>query len=148
MPRGRPPYQPTDKARGLVRGLALAGTTEESIARIVGIDPKTLRKYYRDELDLATAQACANVARALYETAIDRKAGVKHVTAAMFFLECKGGWRRKETLPPGAPDPAAPGGGGPQVVRIEFVGPAGGEELGSGPLEADVAAAPEPAAAA
>jgi hypothetical protein len=46
--------------------LATDGTNEDIIVRVLGCDPKTLRKYYREELDLSHARANAAVAGSLY----------------------------------------------------------------------------------
>src|SRR5690625_6660148 len=48
---GAPPHEPTRVTRELVQLHAMVGTRQETIAEIIGIDPKTLRKYYRNELD-------------------------------------------------------------------------------------------------
>jgi hypothetical protein len=43
--------------RRQVEAMAAYGIPEPDISRVVGIDPKTLRKHYRDELDLGTTKA-------------------------------------------------------------------------------------------
>src|SRR4051812_134730 len=48
---GRPSHEPEAGHRKQVEALAGFGVPETDIARVIGIDPKTLRKYYRDELD-------------------------------------------------------------------------------------------------
>jgi hypothetical protein len=55
---------------------------------VVGIDPKTLRKYYREELDLGEAKANAQVAGFLFNAA---KNG--NVTAQIFWLKTRAKWR-------------------------------------------------------
>src|SRR5690242_14363816 len=40
-----------------VEAMAAYGVPEESIARVVGIDPKTLRRHYREELDTGQIKA-------------------------------------------------------------------------------------------
>lgn len=67
---------------------ATIGTTEATIARIVGISEPTLRKYYRDELDLAFAQANATVGGALF-----KKAAGGDTVAAIFWMKTRAGWR-------------------------------------------------------
>lgn len=44
---------------------------QDQIAIILGIDPKTLRKYYREELDTGKAKANAEIGQTLYQKAID-----------------------------------------------------------------------------
>jgi hypothetical protein len=60
-------------------------------ARVVGIDPKTLRKHYRDELDTGQIKATAKVAEFLFRKATTE--GSQAVTAAIFWLKTRGGWR-------------------------------------------------------
>ena len=67
------------------------GVPELSIARVVGIDPKTLRKHYREELDTGQIKATAKVAESLFRKATSD--GSQSVTAAIFWLKTRGGWR-------------------------------------------------------
>ena len=68
--------------------MAAYGIPEPDISRTVGIDPKTLRKHYRDELDLGTTKANAQVAGFLFNSA---KNG--NVTAQIFWLKTRARWR-------------------------------------------------------
>ena len=63
---GRPRHKPDPAQRRQVEALAAYGIPEPDIARVVGIDPKTLRKHYRDELDLGETKANAQVAGFLF----------------------------------------------------------------------------------
>jgi hypothetical protein len=58
---------------------------------VVGIDPKTLRKHYRDEIDLGATKATAKVAEFLFRKATTE--GPQCVTAAIFWMKTRGGWR-------------------------------------------------------
>ena len=62
-----------------------------TIARVVGIDAKTLRKHYREELDTGQIKATAKVAESLFRKATGD--GSQSVTAAIFWLKTRGGWR-------------------------------------------------------
>jgi hypothetical protein len=85
----RPSFTPTAEDRRLVECLAAVGIRQADIARRIGIrSPKTLRKHFRTELDLAAIDANANVARSLYKKAIDGD-----VAAQTFWLERRAGWR-------------------------------------------------------
>jgi hypothetical protein len=64
------------------------GIPEHDIARVVGIDPKTLRKHYRDELDMGETKANAQIAGFLFNAA---KSG--NVTAQIFWLKTRARWR-------------------------------------------------------
>ncbi len=84
----RKPHEPTPATRQIVQLHATVGTKHETIAAIIGIDDKTLRKYYRDELDLATAQANATIGGALFNKA---KGG--DTSAQIFWMKTRAGWR-------------------------------------------------------
>ena len=47
---GRRAHKPDPAQRRQVEAMAACGIPEPEISRTVGIDPKTLRKHYRDEL--------------------------------------------------------------------------------------------------
>ena len=57
---GRPRFKVTTENRKTVRALAGYGMTHEQIAQIIGIrSTKTLRKHFRLELDMGSAEANA-----------------------------------------------------------------------------------------
>ena len=68
--------------------MAAYGIPEDNISRVIGVDPKTLRKHYRDELDLGETKANAQVAGFLFNAA---KNG--NVTAQIFWLKTRAKWR-------------------------------------------------------
>jgi hypothetical protein len=68
--RGIPPHKPTVKNKNKVKKHVMVGTPQELIADIIGIDAKTLRKYYREELDQALAIANSEVGGVLYRKAM------------------------------------------------------------------------------
>ena len=68
--------------------MAAYGIPADDIARVVGVDAKTLRKYYRDELDLGETKANAQVAGFLFNSA---RSG--NVTAQIFWLKTRAKWR-------------------------------------------------------
>jgi hypothetical protein len=100
---GRPGHQPTPQTQELVRTLNIAGWNEERIAAVVGngIDAKTLRKYYRDQLDLGKAQVDAMVTQCLVLKAIGGqpipgqplKWREAETTAAIFYAKTRMGWK-------------------------------------------------------
>ena len=63
-------HQPTDETRRLVESSSGLGLPHESIAVLVGIDDKTLRKYYRHELNVGKAKANGQIAKTLYQKAL------------------------------------------------------------------------------
>ena len=89
----RNPHEPSKESRQLVKLHATIGTTQAIIANILGIDVKTLTKYYRTELDQAVAQANASVGGALFNKA---KGG--DTTAMIFWMKTRAGWREKHDV--------------------------------------------------
>ena len=87
----KPHYKPTPEQRAQVESLAAYGTPQETIASVLKIDPKTLRKHFRDELDNAAPKANAAVAQSLYKKATGD--GPQAVTAAIFWAKCRMGWK-------------------------------------------------------
>lgn len=100
-----------DVLREKVRSLASVGVPQDDIARIIDCDPKTLRKYCRDELDRGTAEANAEIAGRLFAIA---KAG--NVVAQIFWLKTRAHWREREA--PEDPIPGTDAGFTGQVVLI------------------------------
>lgn len=84
----RKPHKPNADQRNAVQLHTTIGTDQETIARILGIDPKTLRLYYRDELDLAKAKANATIGGALFNKA---KGG--DTAAMIFWMKTQAGWK-------------------------------------------------------
>jgi len=67
------------------------GVPEADIAGVIGIDPKTLRKHYRSELDHGHVKANAKVAENLFRKATGD--GREAVIAAIFWLKTRARWR-------------------------------------------------------
>lgn len=83
------PHEPTDKTRAEVKALGSMGNRHEDIARYIGIDKKTLYKYYRKELDAGLIATNQRVAQALFKQATEQNS----TTAAIFWLKCHAGWK-------------------------------------------------------
>ena len=66
---GRRAHKPDPLQRRQVEAMAAYGIPEPDISRVVGVDPKTLRKHYRDELDMGSTKANAQVAGFLFNSA-------------------------------------------------------------------------------
>jgi|TARA_R110000824_G_scaffold98817_1_gene235571 hypothetical protein len=71
----KPTFKPTDDERKLVEQMTAVGIPQESVCRIIrgGIDDKTLRKHFRDELDTALIKANAKVSGMLYNNCMSGK---------------------------------------------------------------------------
>ena len=64
-----PAYQPSDKDRRIAEALAGWAIPQERIARVIGVDPKTLRKHFPDELSVGSAKLEAQLAQNLLRIA-------------------------------------------------------------------------------
>lgn len=91
----QPAHKPTSDQRKMVEAMSAYGIPQDDISAVVGIDRNTLAKYYRQELDQASAKANAKVAERLYDRAINGD-----VKAMMFWLERRGGdaWKNKPVV--------------------------------------------------
>ncbi|WP_244408254.1 hypothetical protein [Roseomonas fluvialis] len=72
------------------------GVPHTDIATFLGIDAKTLRKHFREELDRGTTEANAKVAQSLFQMATQGK----NVAAAIFWMKARAGWREKVEIKP------------------------------------------------
>jgi hypothetical protein len=89
---GRPRFTPSDEQRRMVRAMAGFGVPQDDIALVVKCSPPTLRKRFRDELDVATIEANARVAQCLYQQATTPG----NIAATIFWLKARAGWREKQ----------------------------------------------------
>ena len=101
---GQKPYEATDEKRAMAEKMAGLGIPQDQIAMVMGISDVTLRKYYRDQLDVGVAKANSLVAQNLFNIATSKETGA--VAAGIFWMKTRGGWR--------------------ETVRQEHVGPDGG----------------------
>ncbi len=102
--RGRPPFEPTDAQRAVVRALRANGVDHETIATYLGIHERTLYKYFREEMDRGIALFTAEVGLKLAD-----KIRAGDTTAIIFWLKARARWRtvdRDDDAPP-APTGAA-----------------------------------------
>ncbi|MGB3667888.1 MAG: hypothetical protein WA963_13075, partial [Bermanella sp.] len=86
-------HVPTKGQRDTVSLHAMVGTPQETIASILNIDSKTLRKHYRDELDSALAKANATIGGSLFN-----KAKNGDTSAQMFWLKTRAGFSEKKDI--------------------------------------------------
>lgn len=96
---GRPRFRPSEKDRKTVHTMAAYRVPEEQIARTIGrcgISPKTLRKYFRRELDTGLALANAKLAKTLFQMATSGE----HPAATIFCAKTRLRMREKATAPP------------------------------------------------
>lgn len=67
----------------MVQGMAAVGVPEDDIAKVLSVAPKTLRKHYRSELELAHIEANAKVSGSLFSIATSRDAEGKPLPGAV-----------------------------------------------------------------
>jgi hypothetical protein len=82
--------------------MAAYGIPEADIATVIAIDPKTLRRHYRRELDTGHIKANTRVAEFLFRKATTD--GHQCVTAAIFWLKTRARWKETAVEEPKAPD--------------------------------------------
>ena len=88
----RPSHKPTDQTRLIVRNLRAASMTSENIAKHFEIDPTTLRKHYRHELDTGKTSVDAIVIDKLIQAIEDG-----NVTSIIFYLKTRLGWKESSS---------------------------------------------------
>tara|TARA_Y100000310_G_scaffold193077_1_gene193037 strand:+ start:915 stop:1256 length:342 start_codon:yes stop_codon:yes gene_type:complete len=88
----RPKHQPTKETRELAAEWSGYGIPQEGIARKIGINADTLRKYYAEELAGGIAQANQAVAGSLFRMAT-AGSGKGQVAAAIFWAKTRMGWK-------------------------------------------------------
>ena len=94
----KPLHQPTEKTRAEIIALRSYGVPIKEVAAYIGIDDKTLYKYYRKELENSAIKANANVGKFLYQAASGQAltTGATYsdcVRAAMFWAKTRMGWK-------------------------------------------------------
>ena len=99
---GRQRYKPKGERRELVLKLAGLGVPQDQIAMLVKCSPKTLRKHFHGELARGSAEANAQVAGFLFQSA---KNG--NVAAQIFWLKSRGRWKESPHDAPDVFDPVA-----------------------------------------
>jgi DNA-binding XRE family transcriptional regulator len=89
---GKPPYEPGPEQRNLVAIASASGMKQEDIAKALGIDKKTLRKHFREELDEGHAKVLASIKMTAYQMALSGN----QPAMTMFILKTQCGWREVE----------------------------------------------------
>ncbi len=87
-------FEPTEEQRRTVRAMSGFGIPQEDIATFLEIEPKTLRKHFRRELDRGMVEATAKVAQSLFQMATSGN----NVAAAIFWMKARAGWRDRPDL--------------------------------------------------
>lgn len=104
------------EVRDRVEALAAYGTPHTEIARVLRLELEVLRTDYEEQLAIGRTKANSRVAEALYRTAI--AGGREGVTAAIFWLKARAGWKETSVHELAA----AEGSGAMEPLKIVFVG--------------------------
>ena len=91
---GRKPFTPTEEQRRTVRAMAGFGVPQDDIALVLRTTSRTMRKWFRDELDVAAVEANARVAQCLFQQATTPGS----IAATIFWLKARAGWREKQQV--------------------------------------------------
>ena len=110
--RGNQPHTPTIATQTQAREFSAAGLTQEQVAALMGVDPKTLRRYYWDEIHEGKAQAVLDVGKNIL-TMAKSETHKSAFQAAQFYLQSQAGWTKQDGLTLTGPD------GGP--VQVEHI---------------------------
>jgi hypothetical protein len=89
------PHEPTEVTRKTVKAMTGYGIPQDDIALVLGINSRTMRKYYKAEIKVAAPEANAQVVQSLFKTAVGG-----NVTAQIWWTKTRMGWREKPTDEP------------------------------------------------
>jgi hypothetical protein len=103
---GRPPFEPTAKHREQVEALTGLMVPQASVARFLDIDVKTLKRYFRDELDHGREHTVGKLKAIIYAAA--RQGSIR---AATYLLDRMGVWPEPEN-----------GAAAPHELKIHVIG--------------------------
>lgn len=86
-------FKPSSREKRLVKALSACGNSHEEIAKMVGITPGMLRKYFRDEMTVGGVQANAKVLGSIFKAATQDN----NMTAAIFWAKTQGSTKQKRS---------------------------------------------------
>ena len=113
---GRPPHEPTEATRAIVRTLAASGVSDYEIAKKLGIALNTLKKHYPEDLDGGWVDGMYDASLVIM-TAMKSKDMDKSMEAAKFFLSRRGRglWSEQKNI-----EVSGPNGGAIPVAPIDL----------------------------
>lgn len=91
---GNPPWAPTDEQRKQIESMSGMGIRQDDMAKILDVDPKTLRKHCRKELDQGSIKATMKVAQNLFKQATEEN----NTAAMIFWMKARAGWTEKSEV--------------------------------------------------
>ncbi len=91
--RGPKPHEPTEATREVVKAMSAYGAPQWFIARKIGICEKSLRQYYRNELDEGMAEADMQISEMLFN-----KCRKGDTTAIIWYEKTRKGFREQQKI--------------------------------------------------
>ena len=104
------PHKPTDDLRRQVEQASGLGLPHDQICALISISDETLRKYYGPELGMGKAKASAQIAKMLFNKAVQGG----DTTAMIWWTKAQMRWAETQRHEQSGPD------GGPQDLRITW----------------------------
>ena len=99
-----PQHVPDATTRSYVEAMSLIGASHDDICAALklrghaDIGRRTLERYYQLELELGSTMATASVVASLYRAALKAATDAKFISAAIFWMKTKGGWRERDRM--------------------------------------------------
>jgi hypothetical protein len=90
---GAKPYEPSEHERKQVAAMAAIGIPQEDIALFIGIDAKTLKSHFDEDLRLGSTRANAQVGGNLFKAATGDPTDKACVTAMIWWTKARMNWR-------------------------------------------------------
>ncbi|MFL6417010.1 MAG: hypothetical protein ACJ74Y_15215 [Bryobacteraceae bacterium] len=88
-------FKASSRDKHLVKALTACGSSHEEIAKILGVKPSMIRKFFREEMELGGMQANAKVLGSIFKAATQDN----NMTAAIFWAKTQGVAKRKRSTP-------------------------------------------------
>jgi len=104
------PHKPTDDLRRQVEQASGLGLPHDQICALISISDETLRKYYGPELGMGKAKASAQIAKTLFNKAVQGG----DTTAMIWWTKAQMRWAETQRHEQSGPD------GGPQELKITW----------------------------
>ncbi|MSQ98118.1 MAG: hypothetical protein EXR85_02295 [Xanthomonadales bacterium] len=104
------PHKPTDDLREQVESASGLGLPHDQVCALIGISDETLRKYYGPELGMGKAKASAQVAKSLFNKAVQQG----DTTAMIWWTKAQMRWAETQRHENSGPD------GGPQELVVRW----------------------------
>jgi hypothetical protein len=86
-------FKASSRDKKLVKALSACGNDIEEIAKVMGVKPSTVRKLFREEMELGGMQANAKVLGSIFKAATQDN----NMTAAIFWAKTRGGTKQKRS---------------------------------------------------